>query len=531
MSHIANLVFLGPSLPLAEAQKLAPQAFFLPPVKCGDILQALRLKPRILAIIDGYFEHTAAVWHKEILYALNQGIQVLGASSMGALRAAELADFGMVGIGKIFADYYQKRLNDDDEVAVLHAPADKNYLPLTDAMVNIRASLNQATSQNIISRACADEIIEIAKSMHYRTRNLHQAVEGAGLDSAVATRLLQWLQNGGYVDQKRLDAQLLLEKLHHQRLPVVTSVANPFPAAPNFFRVLQKNMLCSSFPDPLPWLPMQEKVAAEAQHLEDHYLLARRLAYLLSTIYQFSHEVISADNNAAENFLGIPEDLLRSDGCKKYDCTLEERTEFLTRMNSIANLLQQESHKTSLDEPQDYLLLHLYLFGDFSKYQLATNKQATAEEVITLFMHQEPMKYILLHKIALLWWFLTQKIKQYNLQPTTESLEHYSRLFRQKFNLLTPEDLQQWLRDNAINAKKYQELISLNCHYTHLVQQNNLDCFNLPAKADHIWWFRDALWLTGLYQNAKDLWYNHNSAYPHDTSSSRAKRGMTKCRG
>ncbi len=57
---------------------------------------------RTLLLIDGYFHQVPSVQHKEILYALHQGLAVFGCSSMGALRAAELADFGMVGIGRVF---------------------------------------------------------------------------------------------------------------------------------------------------------------------------------------------------------------------------------------------------------------------------------------------------------------------------------------------------------------------------------------------------------------------------------------------
>ncbi|TVT40867.1 hypothetical protein FNH05_23330 [Amycolatopsis rhizosphaerae] len=45
-------------------------------------------------MIDGYFHHVPSVQHKEILYAQHQGLMVVGCSSMGALRAAELTDFG-----------------------------------------------------------------------------------------------------------------------------------------------------------------------------------------------------------------------------------------------------------------------------------------------------------------------------------------------------------------------------------------------------------------------------------------------------
>src|SRR5690349_19745459 len=114
------VVFLGPTLTLAEAKTELPDALYLPPARCGDGLQSLRLSPRALLIIDGTFERTPAVWHKEIGLALERRVPVFGAASMGALRAAEMEDFGMIGIGSIFRDYRDGRLVDDDEVAVIH---------------------------------------------------------------------------------------------------------------------------------------------------------------------------------------------------------------------------------------------------------------------------------------------------------------------------------------------------------------------------------------------------------------------------
>ena len=75
------------------------------------MLRASRERVQRIAIIDGYFERMAAVWHKEILVALEKGIAVWGAASMGALRAAELAPFGMVGVGAIYQAFslYMRR--------------------------------------------------------------------------------------------------------------------------------------------------------------------------------------------------------------------------------------------------------------------------------------------------------------------------------------------------------------------------------------------------------------------------------------
>src|SRR5437762_3780307 len=88
------LVFLGPTLRLAEAQA-ALDAIYLQPAAQGDIvLAAHAFRPRAMVLIDGLFEDRPAVRHKEILWAMAQGIVVIGAASIGALRAAELSSFG-----------------------------------------------------------------------------------------------------------------------------------------------------------------------------------------------------------------------------------------------------------------------------------------------------------------------------------------------------------------------------------------------------------------------------------------------------
>src|SRR6185503_7571185 len=91
------IVFLGPTLQLQEARPLL-DAVYWPPAKRGDIYRASKLEPRIILLIDGAFEAQASVLHNEILWALSKGITVCGAASIGALRAAELAPYGMVGL-------------------------------------------------------------------------------------------------------------------------------------------------------------------------------------------------------------------------------------------------------------------------------------------------------------------------------------------------------------------------------------------------------------------------------------------------
>ncbi len=169
-------IFLGPTLPVKTAGNYL-DAVYCPPAAQGDILRILPHRPRLIGIIDGYFETVPAVWHKEILYAMSQGVHVFGASSMGALRAAELDVFGMVGIGRIYEWYRYGVLEDDDEVAIAHGPADCAYLSVSEAMVNIRHAVEMARQRGLMSEVLASRLLATAKALHYSKRSYRGALE------------------------------------------------------------------------------------------------------------------------------------------------------------------------------------------------------------------------------------------------------------------------------------------------------------------------------------------------------------------
>lgn len=215
MSSPVPIVFVGPTLPAGEVRALLPEAVVLPPVAQGDVLRALRRGPSALGIIDGVFDRVPAVWHKEILFALAEGVPVLGAASMGALRAAELAEFGMIGVGAIFAGYRDGAIEDDDEVAVAHAAADGNFRELSDAMVNIRATTSAAAHLGLIGVGTKALLDRAAKALFYPDRTFVAAIEGAsalGGDAGELAAFASWWPNGR-VHVKRDDARQLLAQM------------------------------------------------------------------------------------------------------------------------------------------------------------------------------------------------------------------------------------------------------------------------------------------------------------------------------
>ncbi len=207
------VVFLGPTLDAGDAASLL-DAEFRGPAARGDIFRAAVQRPPAIGLVDGYFHSRAAVWHKEIAWALSQGIAVYGSASMGALRAAGMADFGMQGIGQVFEHFRSGMLEDDDEVAIVHGPAEVGYLSVSEAMVNIRTTLQAAANQALLTRVQAQALTRIAKGLFYADRryehmlDLARADPQAG-DAEVLARLQVWLPQGR-IDQKRLDARAML---------------------------------------------------------------------------------------------------------------------------------------------------------------------------------------------------------------------------------------------------------------------------------------------------------------------------------
>lgn len=208
-----NVVFTGPTLSPGEAATMLA-CVALPPARQGDVWRAVRAhRPAAIGLIDGVFLHQPAVWHREILWAMSRGVHVFGAASMGALRAAELAAFGMRGVGRIYASYrdgawpgFTDPFEDDDEVAVIHAPPEMGGLALSDAMVDLRDTLLAAEAAGVIDRATRDALAAAMKRLPFPHRSL------AALARSGGDRLAAWLPLGR-VRRKRLDALDMLREM------------------------------------------------------------------------------------------------------------------------------------------------------------------------------------------------------------------------------------------------------------------------------------------------------------------------------
>jgi hypothetical protein len=209
-----KVLFAGPSLAKGsrDLQQL-PAIIVRGPAARGDVARAALEGANAIGIVDGVFEDTMSVWHKEILFALFSGIAVGGAASMGALRAAECAAFGMVGIGSVCKRYQTGDLTDDADVAQIHAPAELGYQPLSEPWVNIEPTLDKMKCEGLITIDELQALSKTARQLHFKERTYCQILESASLMSIERRqKLLAWVSVNA-VDQKRIDALELVSWL------------------------------------------------------------------------------------------------------------------------------------------------------------------------------------------------------------------------------------------------------------------------------------------------------------------------------
>lgn len=208
------VIFIGPTISGETASQYL-DASYLPPAAQGDVFAAAKQSPDVIGIVDGYFHRVPSVWHKEVLWAMSQGIHVFGSASMGALRAAELDAFGMVGVGRIFEDYRSEKCINDDEVAVIHGPAELGYPALSQALANIRASLTLALAKGIVCQATHDDLIALAENTFFPERSYANLLEKGrtnDLSSRELDALEAWLPDH-QIDQKQDDAIAMLKHI------------------------------------------------------------------------------------------------------------------------------------------------------------------------------------------------------------------------------------------------------------------------------------------------------------------------------
>ncbi len=197
-----KVLFAGPSLSGQEYDRSGLDV--RPPARQGDLYRAVLDGANAIGLIDGVFGFVPSVWHKEILFALKQGIRVLGAASLGALRAAECAAYGMVPVGPIAESYASGARVEDADVCLAHAPAELDFMPLSEPLVDVEATVAAMD----VTAAEAIALRLAANAIYFADRTVEAIVAEARLDRSFADRY-----RAARVRAKTADALLLVERL------------------------------------------------------------------------------------------------------------------------------------------------------------------------------------------------------------------------------------------------------------------------------------------------------------------------------
>lgn len=201
------VVFIGPSLSLNEAWEILDAEYY-PPVARDDVAILLNDPPDIIGIIDGVFHQQPAVSHREILRALEAGVIIVGGSSMGALRSAELDYAGMIGIGEVYQSYRDGIIESDDDVAIVFNP--ETHELLSEALVSMNHNFQMAEKEGIITSSDVKNLYETAKKIYYPQRTYIRVLKDSNLEDDKKKELEDYLANNG-IDIKAEDAKKVLE--------------------------------------------------------------------------------------------------------------------------------------------------------------------------------------------------------------------------------------------------------------------------------------------------------------------------------
>ena len=207
------VVFVGPSLSAEEVLELSPSVIIRPPARRGSVYELIGCGVDKALVIDGIFYNAPSLWHREILTAMESGIRVYGASSLGALRAAELGPYGMTGIGWIYNRYLDGTIDGDDEVSLLHLSEQYGYRGLSMPLVNLRMNLEHASKLGIVSSSEESMILAEFKSHPFYNRTEELFLKAPRLKEvrSISDGSLLSLFRHHWIDIKAIDARLALE--------------------------------------------------------------------------------------------------------------------------------------------------------------------------------------------------------------------------------------------------------------------------------------------------------------------------------
>ncbi|MBP2849280.1 TfuA-like protein [Dickeya oryzae] len=203
------IVFGGPSV--SAIKKHDDVIEYRPPIQGGE-LAALAGSGRPVLIADGLFGTKMSVTVVECLEFIQAGGLLLGCSSMGALRAADCYNSGMVGVGQIFHGYVMGYYHSDADVAVRYHSG--SYEEITLSWVHIDHVARHLVMQKKFSSLTARLILAKIRAISWYERYIDQVIEIIrSFSPQLMESELRLLFHDNDLHPKKHDAQLAINYL------------------------------------------------------------------------------------------------------------------------------------------------------------------------------------------------------------------------------------------------------------------------------------------------------------------------------
>lgn len=217
------VVTAGPTISSAEVKAIIAHAEVVAPIQFGDAFGYGLRRGDTLVVLDGSSLDAPPARQKELLALITDGVRVIGAGSVGALRAVECGEFGMEGYGWVYDAYRNDVLIADDEVWSVYGDADVGYPVIVDALVNIRHTMVRAVGENCVSEELAERLVSAAAGIPFTMRTWERILQEAGIDDTDAAALAKRLRRLR-VDVMKDDAKVALR---HAAAPAPIRVQVP----------------------------------------------------------------------------------------------------------------------------------------------------------------------------------------------------------------------------------------------------------------------------------------------------------------
>jgi hypothetical protein len=182
----------------------------MPPIRRGDLYRDRLLGFGVFVILDGVFGQELAISPRETIDIVRDGALVVGASSMGAIRAAECWPAGVRGVGSVYRLFRRGALTSDAEVAVAFSP-EAPYLPTSVPLVNVRYAMSRCLRQRLLDRTQTQRAIRSAADIFFAERTWPLVLKLARLRDKAGALLAALAAH----DLKRLDAIRALKAVRH----------------------------------------------------------------------------------------------------------------------------------------------------------------------------------------------------------------------------------------------------------------------------------------------------------------------------